>query len=62
MSRKPQMTMADAVADFMDEFAVFRETAAGYRKQLVEEGWSPTMAEQIAAAWLIEMQRKVLNP
>jgi hypothetical protein len=54
--------MAEYMADFMEEFALFREAAVGYRKQLEEDGWSPTAAEMIAASWLIEMQRKALNP
>jgi hypothetical protein len=40
--------MAEAVAQIREALAPIDEATMGYRKQLEEQGWSPTAAETMA--------------
>lgn len=42
-------SMAESMAAVMDSLAHIREAVAGYRNQLEADGFSPTMAEAMAA-------------
>jgi hypothetical protein len=43
--------IAQAVAQLREVLAPIDEAAAGYRKQLEEQGWSPTAAETMALSF-----------
>lgn len=49
-----------ALADHLDALAHLREMASGYRAQLVQDGWSDAMAENVAANLLIDMNRSAI--
>lgn len=47
----PDHKLAEALADLRERLAPLDEAALGYRRQLEEQGWSPTAAEQMALAF-----------
>jgi hypothetical protein len=47
--------LTEAVAGFMESMEVISDAAIGLRADLERKGYSPTMAEQIAGAFHIEM-------
>jgi hypothetical protein len=56
-------TLAEHMATYMDSMSQLREAANGFRAQLLADGWSPTMAEQIAGSMLAQMiARAVMGP
>ncbi|MBM9464650.1 hypothetical protein JL108_14430 [Aeromicrobium sp. YIM 150415] len=50
---QPEVQLASDLAKMQEMFAVLEESARGMRQRLEREGWSPTVAEQVAAHWLI---------
>jgi nitrogen fixation/metabolism regulation signal transduction histidine kinase len=53
--------LTEAFNAMQDTLAEQAEMAAGYRARLETMGWSPTVAEQLAAAVLVHMQAKMLG-
>lgn len=51
----------DALANISEMLSPFGEMATGYRKQLEEQGWSPTAAEQASLTVLINLIQKAFN-
>jgi hypothetical protein len=45
----PEAVMATALTGIMATLHVVREAVQGYKTQLEADGWSPTMAEMMAA-------------
>lgn len=52
---------AQAMTQLMDSLGLLRESAGGYRKQLLEDGWPDGEASRIAADLLILMQRRAFQ-
>lgn len=48
-------TITEQMAKHMDAMNLLRESANGYRAQLLADGWSETVAEQIAGGLLAHM-------
>lgn len=42
--------IANHLAELQETLTVVEEAARGYREHLERQGWSPTMAEQLAAS------------
>lgn len=55
-----EVALAESLAQYMDGMAHLRESANGYRAQLVADGWSETMAEQVAGQMLGAMITKAV--
>ncbi len=53
--------VTEAFNAMQDTLTAQAEMAAGYRARLETMGWSPTVAEQLAAAVLVQMQTKMLG-
>lgn len=52
--------LAEHLATYMDAMAQLRESANGYRAQLLGDGWSESMAEQVAGQMLAAMITKAV--
>lgn len=50
-----ERSLAERMAEIMDGMDHLREGADGFRKRLLGDGWSETIAEQIAAGMLMQM-------
>ena len=50
-----EQSLAERMAEIMDGMDHLREGADGFRKRLLGDGWSETIAEQIAAGMLMQM-------
>ena len=48
-------TVAERLAELMDGMDHLRESANGFRRQLLADGWSETVAEQLAGGLLAQM-------
>lgn len=59
--KEEQPTMAETMAQVYENMLHLAETAQGYRAALEGMGWSPTMAEQIAAHFLIQLHETALK-
>lgn len=55
-----EAALAEHLADYMDAMAQLRESANGYRAQLLGDGWSEGMAEQVAGQMLAAMITKAV--
>lgn len=55
-----ETALAEHLANYMDAMAQLRESANGYRAQLLGDGWSETMAEQVAGQMLAAMITKAV--
>lgn len=54
-----EQTVAESMAAIMDDLAAIREAVAGYRTNLEADGWSPTMAEALAARLHVSLIDKI---
>jgi hypothetical protein len=57
----PVATLTQSMAKYMDLIAVITQASLGLRAQLEREGFSPTMAEQIAGSFHIELMHNVMS-
>lgn len=57
MSAEP--SLAETMAEVLDGLGPIAEAGAGYRAQLEEVGFSPTVAEQVAADFICLLHRAV---
>lgn len=55
-----EVALAESLAQYMDGMAHLRESANGYRAQLLADGWSETVAEQVAGQMLTAMITKAV--
>lgn len=53
----PGAEAAEAIADVLDASRPLIEASAGLRADLERQGFSPTVAEGVAASWLVEAHR-----
>jgi hypothetical protein len=58
---KDEPTMAETMAQMHENMLHLAETAQGYKVALEAMGWSPTMAEQIAGHFLIQLHEMALK-
>lgn len=54
--------MVAALAQLIDVLHALEETANGWRKYLLDRGWSDERAEQMAGELLAAFQTKMINP
>lgn len=55
--------LARSLADIQETLKVVEEAARGYRQHLEAQGWSPSMAEQVAAtAFFVPVLRQLVEP
>lgn len=52
---------ATALANVFDYLQVLAEQAKGYREYLEANGWSPTIAEQLAAMYLMNLTNQAMT-
>lgn len=56
-ARKMRDDLAQSLMQYTEVIDVMVDAAKGMRAKLEADGWSPTVAEQVAGTWLI----KVIN-
>lgn len=61
LDKKSEPSMAEMMVEMHESMLHLAETAQGYRTSLEGMGWSPAMAEQIAAHFLIQMHEKAFQ-
>lgn len=57
----PSEASSTFMMELMQPFIPIKEAVNGYKQQLIEDGWSDAVAEQIAASMLVEINKNMLS-